>query len=352
MVKMCIKCNTEKDEILFVLNRNYCRECFNSDNRKRKEAKLNAKKKDQPIINIQIDAVEKTKKCTKCDIEKKESSYYKGRQYCKDCANSIRKEKYAENPDVIANREIMEEEKKIQDDKIRKQFSDKKKIDDEEKKLLDDGKRKCEYCDKITSVTNFRHNRQKCGDCERKNGRDFRQTDTGKEKAKTWVNGNKERMTELQYDYFLKHKDDPVYKLKQSELSKLSHMQIPNFDGQISTCVGCSSKFLQKWMNHCFTEEMELDNHGTVWQNDHVIPISKFNILDEDQCKLCFNWRNVMPLSEKDNLAKKNKIDTEQIKKHYTNLKEFHKIHNIEIPKEFQELYAKHLITPGNPLEL
>ena len=363
MVKKCIKCNIEKDEILFVLKRNYCRECNNEDNRKRKEAKLIAEKKDQPIDNTKIDEEEKTKKCTKCDINKKESSYYKGRQYCKDCANSIRTEKRDDDPNVIANRVKIEEEKKFQNDKRRKEIAEKKKIDDEEKKLLDDGKRKCEYCNKITSTDNFRHNRQKCNSCEKKDGREYRKTEHGKSKSKKWVDENQDRMTELQAKWFQinkkeinekvleRTKTDPAFKIRKDEGSKIGTM-LYSKSTEIVKYIDCTPNQLRNWYNYCCDDDMTLDNHGSVWQIDHVIAINNFNLLDEYERKLCFNWRNTMPLEKHKNMSKHAKIDTEQIKKHYTNLKEFHKTHNIEIPKEFQELYAKHLITPGNPLEL
>lgn len=57
-----------------------------------------------------------------------------------------------------------------------------------------------------------------------------------------------------------------------------------------------------------------------------------------------------MPLDAKENLSKNNRINITQIKQHYYHLLNYHKENNIEIPKEFIDLFAKHL-GAGNPLE-
>jgi hypothetical protein len=51
-----------------------------------------------------------------------------------------------------------------------------------------------------------------------------------------------------------------------------------------------------------------LENHGKEWHIDHVIPISKFDLNNQEEQILAFNWRNTMPLSCKENLSKNNKI--------------------------------------------
>ena len=76
-----------------------------------------------------------------------------------------------------------------------------------------------------------------------------------------------------------------------------------------------------------------------------------FDLSDKDQVKQCYNWRNVMPYGGKENLTKNKYVNPEQISFHYENLLEFHKLHKLEFTKKYEDLYAKHLIYAGNPLE-
>jgi hypothetical protein len=78
--------------------------------------------------------------------------------------------------------------------------------------------------------------------------------------------------------------------------------------------------------------------------------LSKFDILNEEQQVVAFNWRNTMPLSVKENLSKNNKIIKPQIVQHYNKLVEYHTSHKLDLPQVFIELFAKHL-DAGNPLE-
>jgi hypothetical protein len=57
-----------------------------------------------------------------------------------------------------------------------------------------------------------------------------------------------------------------------------------------------------------------------------------------------------MALSAQENLKKNNKIITQQITEHLQRLKTYHIENNIELPQEYIELFAKHLVA-GNPLE-
>jgi hypothetical protein len=94
-----------------------------------------------------------------------------------------------------------------------------------------------------------------------------------------------------------------------------------------------------------------LDNQGIEWHIDHVIPLSHFDLDNEEEQLIAFNWRNTMPLSAKENLSKNNKIIQTQIEQHYKHLIEYHTRNNIELPQKFIDLFAKHLVD-GNTLKL
>jgi len=113
--------------------------------------------------------------------------------------------------------------------------------------------------------------------------------------------------------------------------------------------LGCSSDEYFKWIFN-YDNNCSLENHGKEWHIDHVIPISKFDLSQEPQQLLAFNWRNTMPLSSKDNLVKNNKIIKEQIESHFNKLQEYHIKNNIQLPQIYINLFAKYL-DAGNPLE-
>jgi hypothetical protein len=122
-----------------------------------------------------------------------------------------------------------------------------------------------------------------------------------------------------------------------------------NKDKKTIEYLGCSSNEYLKWIlinNNGYT----LENRGKEWHIDHVIPLSKFNLDDEEQQTIAFNWRNTMPLSCKENLSKNNKIIKEQIEQHLIKLIEYHKENKLDLPQVFIDLFAKHLVA-GSPLE-
>jgi hypothetical protein len=57
---------------------------------------------------------------------------------------------------------------------------------------------------------------------------------------------------------------------------------------------------------------MDWDNYGSYWSIDHIIPVCKFNLTDENERLECWNWSNLMPVTVKYN-SSKNEIDINQI---------------------------------------
>ena len=169
----------------------------------------------------------------------------------------------------------------------------------------------CKYCKKVKPKDRFRHNRLKCRDCER---------------------------------------DDPKYILHKRVRSRIHSALIGKKTKHTHEYLGCSREEYIKWLKNN-KNNFTLENYGDVWHIDHVIPLSRFNLENEKELYLAFNWRNTMALSAKENLSKNNKILPQQIKKHLKTLENYHKDNNMKLPQEFKNLYAKYL-EAGNPLEL
>jgi hypothetical protein len=242
-----------------------------------------------------------SKVCSKCNINKNIIEFYKNRVQCKVCINNKRREKYKNNNQY--------REKCI---KLATEFKIEKQNAKYEKyiKEIGIGNKKCKYCHIIKEISKFRHNRLKCKDCER---------DNLKEKFKRYVRTR-------------------IYNCLKRNKNKRS-----------VDYLGCSN---EEYFNYIMTynKDYTIENYGKIWHIDHVIPISTFDMSNNNDTKIAFNWRNTMPLYYKDNLRKNNKIDTRQIRTHLEYLNEYHKNNNIKLPKEFNDLLAKHL-DAGNPLE-
>jgi hypothetical protein len=114
--------------------------------------------------------------------------------------------------------------------------------------------------------------------------------------------------------------------------------------------LGCNSVEYYKWIEYNMDDRYNINEHGKVWHIDHVIPLAQFDLTDQKEQLLAFNWRNTSPLEAKENLRKNKNINRTQIIEHLRKLRTYHTENNIELPDEYVELYAKHL-DAGNSLE-
>ncbi len=61
--------------------------------------------------------------------------------------------------------------------------------------------------------------------------------------------------------------------------------------------MGCTPKEMMKHVESQFKDGMTWGNYGVFgWHLDHIIPCARFDLTNEDHCRVCFNWRNIRPL--------------------------------------------------------
>ena len=80
--------------------------------------------------------------------------------------------------------------------------------------------------------------------------------------------------------------------------------------------LGCDLQFFLNWLSYQFSEGMTMENHGSVWHIDHVIPCAKFDLKSINEQKKCFHWSNMQPMFSSENLSKKDKVCFKDIYKH------------------------------------
>ena len=73
--------------------------------------------------------------------------------------------------------------------------------------------------------------------------------------------------------------------------------------------LGCNQDFFYKWLEYIFDKNMNLNNHGTYWVVDHVLPVASFNHENPEDVKKCWNWKNLRPLEKIENIIKKDNVD-------------------------------------------
>jgi hypothetical protein len=287
--KTCSRCNETKEPGMFIKKRNICKTCANT--------------RKQEIYRTKVIDVESTKECNTCHETKLESSFVKNRNMCSECNCKRRRIKY-EN----------DEEHRLILIQRASAFKHNKVVERQKAKLeeIGEGNKKCSNCSEIKPECNFRYNRLKCRTCER---------------------------------------DDPIEKFKRIVRGRI-HSALYRGKGKSKNTIkylGACSKDYLEWILHN-DKNYTLENRGKVWHIDHVIPVSLFDLDDEEQQTIAFNWRNTMPLDAKENLQKHNRISKLQIEQHYKHLSDYHKEKNIEFPQVFIDLFAKHLVA-GTPLE-
>lgn len=79
--------------------------------------------------------------------------------------------------------------------------------------------------------------------------------------------------------------------------------------GKSVELVGCSPDALMHHLQSRFKKGMAWNNYGTEWHIDHIVPCSKFNLIDPAEQKRCFHFSNLRPLWAKDNLKKSDTIE-------------------------------------------
>lgn len=61
---------------------------------------------------------------------------------------------------------------------------------------------------------------------------------------------------------------------------------------------------VREWIEGNFLPCMNWKNYGTVWVIDHIVPLRMFDLFDEEDLKIAWHYKNLMPLLKDDNLKK------------------------------------------------
>jgi len=81
--------------------------------------------------------------------------------------------------------------------------------------------------------------------------------------------------------------------------------------------LGCSLAELIDHLSKQFTDDMSWDNHGAVWEIDHIKPLCSFDLTDRNQFIKAVHYTNLRPLYKEENNKKSHK-DKAEAKRGYS----------------------------------
>jgi hypothetical protein len=134
-----------------------------------------------------------------------------------------------------------------------------------------------------------------------------------RENIKKWQQNNKEIINKRSRERDKeKCKTDINYKIKKHIRTRMWEVIIKKSkstrNGSIEDLIGCSVQLYRENIERQLKPGWNWDNYGKVWEIDHKLPLSSFDLTDYKQQKIAFNFNNTQPLSVFDNRSKKDNI--------------------------------------------
>ncbi len=241
------------------------------------------------------------KKCSCCQEEKNIEEFYKQKtskdglmSICKKCSRIKSKKYHQENKELIRKNKKEYRQKKIDEiktkDKIRHQLKREVKIEkyfqNREEILI---KKRANYHsakEHHRELARKRYHRRKLN--------------------------NPQGIIKTRKDFYLRHKDEPEYKLMKSirwGLARISKNLKKNKKLRSIEYLGCSLEEFKEYIEKLWEEGMSWENYGLYgWHIDHIIPLDWFLKNDQNPWK-ANHYTNLQPMWAKENLSKGNKFD-------------------------------------------
>ena len=177
-------------------------------------------------------------------------------------------------------------------------------------------------------------------------------------RAKEYKAKNKDAINATRRKYLKQKMKDPTERIKRS-MKTLLLAKIKKHSSS-TTYFGTTMDFILKWLEFNFSDNMSWDNYGTLWQIDHTIPVNLWNVKDQNEALMCFNWKNLMPLKAETNLRKASHLHPYRIFYQEQRVRDFHKKEGLADPiddyisaynKKFKsllpEFYMRHTSIAG-----
>lgn len=176
-----------------------------------------------------------------------------------------------------------------------------------------DGKihKKCNICKDIKPLDKFYRNKtlsdgrsRMCAECEKSKRNREQQSEYNKTYKQESENKIRRQINEKS-----RREEEPSYKLENSLRSRQRHAIMKGKKlAKNKDLWGATIDFVRSHLEDQFYSGMTWDNYGIIWEIDHIIPCSAFDMNNLEEQQICFNWNNLQPLLCHENNKKKDKI--------------------------------------------
>lgn len=105
--------------------------------------------------------------------------------------------------------------------------------------------------------------------------------------------------------------------------------------------LGTQISVVKRWIEWNWHQDMNWENYGRLWNIDHTLPVKLFDMDNDADVLVCFNWKNLMPYYKRYNISKSNKILPIRVWFQESRLRAFSKLESIsEDMDEFIQTYS------------
>jgi hypothetical protein len=184
--------------------------------------------------------------------------------------------------------------------------------------------------------------------------KEYKKTDKARESVKKSREKNIEHYRKYQNNY---NKNNITVRLRRSFRTRI--LNSIHKEKDTISYLGSNINIVIKWLEYNFKEEYNWDNYANTWNIDHTICLNVFDLEDENEVFVAFNWKNLMPMNSKKNSSKGNRLYPKLILFQEMKVREFakkEKIDHLEInnyfnnySKKFKNLMATHLVDRESP---
>ena len=230
------------------------------------------------------------KRCILCVEEKELNEMSSKTSYCKSCwADYMRCKRNG-------TLNILKEQYKLKWEVLKEKYKNVKK---------------CNTCLKIKPKTEFYPDKKaihgyqnKCIPCvkEYNKNSDKYSKSSNKKKHQEYQEKHKKKFQKRKLE---RYHTEPQFKILTLLRNRL-HSAIKNEWKNESSIeiLNCSVKEFKLYLEKQFTPEMNWENHGKIWEIDHIIGCVNFNMESIEEQKKCFHYTNMQPLFKTSDIAK------------------------------------------------
>lgn len=230
------------------------------------------------------------KRCVLCVEEKESHELSSKTSYCKPCwANYMRCKRHG-------TFEMLKEQYEPKWELLREKYKNVKK---------------CNTCLEIKQKTEFYPDKKathgyqnKCISCVKEYNKtsDKYSKPSNQQKHKEYQEKHKERWKFLKREAW---KNNTQYKITQTLRDRLYKAIKHEWKRESAIeILGCSIEEFKFHLEKQFFPEMSWENHGEIWEIDHIAGCANFNMECLEEQKKCFHYTNMQPLFKTSDIAK------------------------------------------------